>query len=469
MKAAKTNRLEEFLDSKLIPLGNKVSQQRHLKGIRDGMVAATPLALLGGMTLIVTSPPVNLDTMKPTNFLFQFLIAWKKWAVANGMQIELLYRATMGLMALFICLAIAHSMAKTYKMDPVGTMIVSAVCFMIASAPSNMGVMASGITADMTIKEVLEKQSVLMPTGFLGAEGIFTAIIIALLTTEITRLLTSKGLVIKMPDAVPAPVKASFASITPLIVNAVGVFLISLLAQKLSHGLLIPELIKAVFQPLVVAVDSPFGIIIISLVTQVLWLVGLHGSSIVSGVVGAFELGNLTANAALVTQGLEPHYIYTEPFRAFFMILGGAGATIALNILMLRSRSKQLKTLGRLAIVPSVFNINEPLIFGTPIVLNPTLAIPFILAQTVNGLLTYLIMYLDIIGKTFTYVPWTTPAPLGAMLSTLDVKAFIWIILLIVVDLLIWFPFFKSYEKQLILEDKELEDAQRKESGLNGA
>lgn len=469
MKAAKTNRFEEFLDSKLIPLGNKISQQRHLKGIRDGMVAATPLALLGGMTLIVTSPPVNLDTMKPTNFLFQFLIGWKKWAVANGMEIELLFRATMGLMALFICMAIAHSMAKSYKMDPVGSMIISAVSFMISSAPSNLGVLSSGIAADMTIKEVLEQQSVLMPTGFLGAEGIFTAIVIALLTTEVTRFLTNKGLVVKMPDAVPAPVKASFASITPLMVNAVGVFLLSMLAQKLSGGLLIPELVKALFQPLVVAVDSPFGIFLISILTQVLWLVGLHGSSIVSGMVGAFELGNLAANAALVTQGLSPDYTYTEPFRAFFMILGGAGATIGLNLLMLRSRSKQLKTLGKLAIVPSIFNINEPLIFGTPLVLNPTLAIPFILAQTVNGLLTYLIMYVDIIGKTFTYVPWTTPAPLGAMISTMNFKAFIWVILLIVVDLIIWFPFFKSYERQLIQEDKELEEIQQKERNLNEA
>lgn len=455
MKAINASRFEEFLDSKLIPLGNKVSQQKHLKAIRDGMVAATPLALLGGMTLIVTSPPVNLDTMQPTNLLFQFLIAWKKWAVANGMQIELLYRASMGLMAMFICLAIAHSLAKSYKMDPVGSMIVSAVCFMITSAPSNLGVMSAGITAKMTGEQVLANQSVLMPTNFLGAEGIFTAIILALLTTEITRMMQERGLFIKMPDAVPAPVKASFASIIPLIVNAVGIFLISLLIQKLSGGLLIPEMIKTLFKPLVVAVDSPFGIILISVVTQVLWLVGLHGSSIVSGVVGAFELGNLTANAALVTQGLSPEYIYTEPFRAFFMILGGAGATIGLNLLMLRSRSKQLKTLGKLAIVPSIFNINEPLIFGTPLVLNPTLAIPFILAQMVNGLLTYLIMYVDIIGKTFTYVPWTTPAPLGAAISTMDFKAFVWVLLLIVVDLIIWFPFFKSYEKQMIIEEQE--------------
>lgn len=454
MNLLKNNKLEEFLDAKLIPLGNKVSSQRHLKAIRDGMVAATPLALLGGMTLIVTSPPVNLDIMKPTNFIFSFLITWKKWAMEYGMQIELLQRASMGLMALFICMVIAHSLSKSYKMDPIGPMIISAVCFMIASAPSNLGVRSADITANMTGEEVLANQAALIPTGFLGAEGIFAAIIVALLTTEITRILNEKNLMIRMPDSVPAPVKASFASIIPMIVNAVGIFLISLLVQKTSDGLLIPELIKTLFSPLVMLVDSPFGIILISIITQLLWIVGLHGSSIVSGVVGAFELGNLTANAEMVTQGMMPEYIYTEPFRAFFMILGGAGATMALNILMLRSRAKQLKTLGKLAIVPSMFNINEPLIFGTPLVLNLTLAIPFILAQTVNGILTYLIMYFDIIGKTFTLVPWTTPAPIGAALSTMDVKAFIWVIFLVALDLIIWYPFFKSYEKQVIREEK---------------
>src|SRR5699024_532526 len=138
------------------------------------------------------------------------------------------------------------------------------------------------------------------------------------------------------------------------------------------------------------------------------------------------------------------------------MILGGAGATIGLNILMLRSKSKQLKTLGRLAIVPSIFNINEPIIFGTPLVLNPVLAIPFVLVQVVNGTLSYLMMSFGILGKTFSYVPWTTPGPIGAMLSTLDYKAFFWVLLLIVLDTLIWYPFFKAYEKQLIQEESNV-------------
>ncbi len=450
------NKFNNFLNEKLVPLGAKISNQPHLKAIRDGMVAATPVALLGGMTLIVTSPPVNLETMKPTNIFFQFLIAWKQWAIQHGLGIELLFRSSMGLMALFVCMAISNSLAKNYKMQSMNTMIIAAVSFLITSAPSNLVVFSDILNKSKTIEKALEGQSMALPMNYLGAEGIFTAIIIGLLVTESTRFLQDRGLLIKMPDAVPEPVKASFASIIPLVVNVVGIFLISLLVQSLTGGLLIPDLIKKLFSPFVFAVDSVVGIFLISIVTQLLWVVGLHGSSIVSGLVGAFELGNLAANAEAVTKGLAPEFIYTEPFRAFFMILGGAGATIGLNILMLRSKDKQMRTLGKLAILPSIFNINEPIIFGVPIVLNPVLAIPFIGVQTVNGILTYIMMKLDILGKTYTYVPWTTPAPIGAAIATMSIVAFFWIIFLIVLDILMWYPFFKTYEKQLLKEEKEV-------------
>lgn len=450
------NKFNKFLNDKLVPLGAKISNQPHLKAIRDGMVAATPVALLGGMTLIVTSPPVNLETMKPTNIFFQFLIAWKQWAIQHGLGIELLFRSSMGLMALFVCMAISNSLAKNYKMQSMNTMIIAAVSFLITSAPSNLVVFSDILNKSKTIEKALEGQSMALPMNYLGAEGIFTAIIIGLLVTESTRFLQDRGLLIKMPDAVPEPVKESFASIIPLVVNVVGIFLISLLVQSLTGGLLIPDLIKKLFSPFVFAVDSVVGIFLISIVTQLLWVVGLHGSSIVSGLVGAFELGNLAANAEAVTKGLAPEFIYTEPFRAFFMILGGAGATIGLNILMLRSKDKQMRTLGKLAILPSIFNINEPIIFGVPIVLNPVLAIPFIGVQTVNGILTYIMMKLDILGKTYTYVPWTTPAPIGAAIATMSIVAFFWIIFLIVLDILMWYPFFKTYEKQLLKEEKEV-------------
>ncbi|WP_018659017.1 PTS sugar transporter subunit IIC [Allofustis seminis] len=440
----------DYLNEHLIPIGQKISNQRHLAAIKDGMVAATPLALVGGMTLIVTSPPVNLETMQPTNIFFKFLIMWKEWAVANGLAIELLFRASIGMIAFFVGLVIATSLAKSYKIDPIGPMITSGVAFLIAAAPSNLGVMSTTIQEGQVAADILVNQTMVIPMSYLGSEGLFTAILIGLGATEIVRFFKEKRLIIKMPDAVPAPVKASFENIVPLAVVVIGTFLLSLTVQNVTGGLLIPQLVGVLFQPLSHVVNSWVGIIIISIVTQLLWFVGLHGSSIVSGIVGIYELGNLAANSTSMTQGMAPEFIYTETFRAFFMILGGAGATIGLNLLMLRSQSEQLKKLGRLAIVPSLFNINEPIIFGTPLVLNINLLIPFVLVQTVNGMLTYIVMATDLIKKTVAYVPWTTPAPLGAMITTYDWKAFIWVSLLIIVDMVIWYPFFKSYEKQLL-------------------
>ncbi|MDN6671622.1 MAG: PTS sugar transporter subunit IIC [Staphylococcus equorum] len=449
------DKFTNFLEDKLVPLGYKVSTQKHLGAIRDGMIAATPLTLLGGAILIISSPPVDLETIEPTNLFFRLLIAWKKFAIEYGMELELPFRMSMGMMALFITIGIAYSLSKSYKVDPLSGLITSAVTFLVVSAPSNLGVMSDVITEDMVGTTILENQSILMPTQFLGAEGIFTAIIVGLISTEITRLMKQKGIVIKMPESVPPAIFASFEAIIPMAVSVFSFFGLSLIVQNLS-GLLIPEIIMEGLQPLVGSVDSPLGIIAISILTQLLWLVGLHGSSIVSGVVGMFELGNLAQNSDLVAAGQEASFIYTEPFRAFFMILGGAGATIGLVLLMMGSRSSQLKQLGRLAIVPSIFNINEPVIFGVPLVLNPVLAIPFILVQTINGVVAYFLMSTELLSKTFIQVPWTTPSPLGGFLSTMDWRAPIIILLLIVVDILIWYPFFKAYENQLVNEELRL-------------
>lgn len=451
----KENKFTNYLNEKLIPLGEKVSNQPHLSAIRDGMVAATPLALLGGLTLILSSVPVDLETIQPTNFINQFLILWKTWANNNWLTIELLHRASMGIMAFFITLVITYSLSRHYKIDPVGSMLTTGVSFLIVSAPSTRFIEASQIDPTMSVEEMMEMSKMAIPMDFLGAEGIFTGIIVALIATELTRFFKAKKIFISMPDSVPAPVKASFESILPLTLISLFFYFTSLIVQNLSSGMLIPELIGRLFTPLTSLVDSPIGIILISVITQLLWLVGLHGSSIVSGVVGAWELGNLASNAESVLQGSLPEYIYTEPFRAFFMIIGGAGATLGLNILMLRSKSSQLKTLGRLAIVPSIFNINEPIIFGTPLVLNPILAIPFIFMPALNALVSYGLMYFDIINKTYQYVHWATPAPLGAALSTYDFRAFILIIILIIVNTLVWYPFFKAYERQLIMDEAE--------------
>ncbi len=540
------------LERTLVPIGAKMASQRHIRAIRDGMICATPLSIVGGIFLIIGSPPVDLNRIEATNFFNKFLIAWKTFAMEHGAAIELPFNMTMSLMGLFIAIGIAYSLAKEYKLDTLGSLIISAVTFLIVSAPSQLAVfteklndtMASTdilankvmampatyldakgvftamiigiVTVEITVfteklndtmasTDILANKVMAMPATYLDAKGVFTAMIIGIVTVEITRILKKNKIEIRMPDSVPPAVSASFSAIIPLLINVVLFYGLSLFAQSatgklipqlimdslaplvkavsasfsaiipllinvvLFYGLslfaqsatgkLIPQLIMDSLAPLVKAVDSVWGIILISIVTQLLWLVGLHGSSIVSGVIGAFEATNLAMNAEAVSAGAEAlPYVYTTPFRAFFMIIGGAGATLALVLLMCRSKSAHLKAIGKLSLVPSLFNINEPVIFGAPLVLNPIMAIPFIGVQTVNGVIMYFAMKTGLIGKTFASVPWTTPAPLGGFLSTMDWKAGVAIILLLLLDMVLYFPFLRAYENQLNREELNAEN-----------
>lgn len=461
MGNSKNGIFEKFnsvLERTLVPIGAKMASQRHIRAIRDGMICATPLSIVGGIFLIIGSPPVDLNRIEATNFFNKFLIAWKTFAMEHGAAIELPFNMTMALMGLFIAIGIAYSLAKEYKLDTLGSLIISAVTFLIVSAPSQLAVFTEKLNDTMASTDILGNKVMAMPATYLDAKGVFTAMIIGIVTVEITRILKKNKIEIRMPDSVPPAVSASFSAIIPLLINVVLFYGLSLFAQS-ATGKLIPQLIMDSLAPLVKAVDSVWGIILISIVTQLLWLVGLHGSSIVSGVIGAFEATNLAMNAEAVSAGAEAlPYVYTTPFRAFFMIIGGAGATLALVLLMCRSRSAHLKAIGKLSLVPSLFNINEPVIFGAPLVLNPIMAIPFIGVQTVNGVIMYFAMKTGLIGKTFASVPWTTPAPLGGFLSTMDWKAGVAIILLLLLDMVLYFPFLRAYENQLNREELNAEN-----------
>ena len=157
-----------------------------------------------------------------------------------------------------------------------------------------------------------------------------------------------------------------------------------------------------------------------------------------------------------MTQGMETTQILTAPYWSFYVCIGGSGSTLVLAILYLRSRSIHLRTIGKLSVVPAIFNINEPLLFGSPVVMNPTLFIPLIVVPMVNAILAYVALHLDLVQKMVAIAPWTAPAPLGAMISAAwDYKALILVLVLMVIDILIWYPFFKVYEKQLLAQENE--------------
>lgn len=218
---------------------------------------------------------------------------------------------------------------------------------------------------------------------------------------------------------------------------------------------LLPQAIMALFQPLISAADSLPAILLAVLICHLLWFAGIHGSAIVSGMLQAFWLTNLGLNQTDLAAGLPLTHIMTEAFWNFLIVIGGSGATFGLVLLFLRSKSVHLRAMGKLSLVPSMFNINEPVIFGTPIVMNPTFFIPFILSPMINAVVAYTAVTTNLLPHMISLVPWTSPAPIGAAWAMgWDFRVTVLVLLLMALSALIYYPFFKVYEKQLLAQEQ---------------
>ncbi len=437
----KNNKFMQFLEEKLMPVATKLSDQRHLKAIRDGLMSTIPLTIIGGISLILASPPVDPELTKPTNFFNKFLLSWYDWAQANANAIITPFNMTMAIMALFVAFAIGYSLGKHYEeeygTDPLSSGVIAGVVFLLVAAPSEEG---------------------MIPATYLDAKGLFTAMIVGLTTVEITKGLLKRGVTIKMPEGVPPAVSASFTALIPMIVNVLLFYAINLILIG-TVGKNIPAAIMTALTPVLKGADTLGFMLIIVIIAHLLWFVGVHGASLVGTITGPIFTTNLMANAAVRLAGEPIPYVWAKPLWDFVVVLGGSGATLGLTLLMLRSKSSQLKTVGRVAILPGLFNINEPVLFGAPVILNPILGIPLVLVPVVNAIIGYYTIKLGLINRIFVLAPGTTPAFIGLPLSTMDWRAFILVILLIAIDMLIYYPFFKSYEKILLEEEKAGEAA----------
>lgn len=445
------NKFTELLEKKLMPVANKISKQKHLMSVRDGIVASIPLTIIGGISLIIASPPVDPEKTQATNIFNSFLLGWYKFAEKYSQELLTPFNMTMGIMALFIAIAIAYSLAKRYEMHALSSGITSGVVFLMVTSAMESGVLVRDFGNG---KNPLESAMDLIPADFLGGRGLITAIIVGLLSVEITRFLVKKGITIKMPAGVPAAIADSFASLIPIIANIIVFYGINLIL-KAAWGLNIPSAIFKIIAPALDATDSAWMIAIMMVIGQVGWFFGIHDTATVSPIMDPLYKINLLSNAANRVTGKPMEHILTSPFWAAFIAIGGSGATIALLFWLLRSKSAHLKAVGKAGLIPGLFNINEPIIFGMPIFLNPTMFIPFVLIQPLNGVIAYFALKLGMVGKTFIEPPWTTPAIIGGPLSTMDWKAAVLVVFLIVLDAIIYYPFFKVYEKSLLEEENQ--------------
>ena len=430
----------------------KISEQRHLRAIRDGIVSTLPLIIVGSVFLILAFPPFPKE--------WGISVLAKKYAV----QMLLPYRMTMFIMGLDAVMGIGYSLAKSYKLDGITGAILSVCAFLLTIMPKMINPVevinqtVNGQAVQIIVEEgtkgsqlLQEDLGYVMQMSKLGSAGLFVGIIVAIFAVEVYRLTTTTGFKIRMPEAVPESVARSFEALTPA---AIIIFTLTILTYWLKIDL--HDIIGSVIKPILKFSDSWFSVILIVFMITFFWSFGIHGDSIVGSVVRPLWLMLLEQNATALANGQPVPHIAAEPLYQWFVWIGGSGTTIGFALLLLfKSKSAYGKTLGKAAILPSIFNINEPIIFGAPIVLNPTLLPPFIIVPIVNATIAYFAMAAGLVNRVTSTPPWTLPGPIGAFLATNgDFRALILNVILIVISIIIYYPFFNVYEKKLLAEER---------------
>ena len=413
-------------------MGN-IANNRYLTAVRNGMSVIIPVTIIGSIFIIMLNLPID---------------AWKDFIAPYADKLTIPMDFTMNFMSVYVCVGVASSLCEVYKIDKISTSVLAVLAFLIAS------ISPVTIAEDIAKKAGLSVNGTFLPMGNFGSSGLFTAIIVSIFTVEVVRFCIKRNMVIKMPHGVPTSVINSFAALIPGALVIIAVWII-----KVGFNFDINSALQWVVSPIrYFAGDNVLSVIVPILLITIVWVFGIHGMIIATPILYPFWYDNLNANInAAATGQVVPHFM-TEQFFQWFIWIGGAGATLSLAFLMaFLGKSEFSKKMGRFTLVPGIFNINEPLIFGVPIVMNPFFAIPFVLAPVVMGIITYLAMgVFHLVNYPIAIVPWTLPAPIGAMMATgLDWRAGVLAIVNIAVAGAIYYPFFKAFDKSMIAKENE--------------
>lgn len=420
-------KLLDFLEGKLAPLGEKIGRQRHLKALREGIMMAMPLVLLGSFFTLIKDFPIA---------------TWTEWLKAHGgMDVLLANMAnnSFGLMALITVFGVAYRLAESYETD----------------GPS-AGVLAIGTFLMMTPSIASEEGVAGIPYNMLGGKGIFAAIVVAMISAEIYRWFIQKNITIKMPNGVPDAVSKSFSALIPGIVILAFFAIVRKVIEVTGLGSLNAILSIVIGKPLGLIASTLPGTFVAVLLNSLFWFCGVNGGQVVGAVMNPLWIQYADANRIAQAAGEALPNIITAPFMDLFVYIGGGGATIGLALcLMFFSKSKSYKTLGKVSGIPALFNINTAILFTFPTVLNPIMLIPFVLTPVVNAVLTYGVMAMGLVPYTTgVTLPWTTPPIVGGFLATGSWKGAVLQIVLVAVSFLIYFPFFKAADKRNLLAEQ---------------
>lgn len=420
-----------------------MAKQRHLIALRDGMIASIPVILVGSTFLLLGS---QKDVI--TNYLpWLANSGFGRWYSENYTNILIPFRFTMGMLSLYVAFSVSASLAGQYKMPVLPQAMGSVIAFFLTLKLFKVPLPGS------------ENAVFVIPLSPLGGNGLFLAIICGILTVEISRLVMlfwnrcfpePEKVVEKSKEEaameIPPAVSEAFISFVPLLFVTFIVWLITY-TWNIDIYASLTELMK----PLEKLGDTVWCVACVNFFMQLFGFAGLHGISVINGVFFALWQKFLLMNteAHMLNPGVLLPTITAYPFYQWFVWIGGAGSTLPVPFMLLFFKNTHMRRIGKISLVPSLFNVNEPLLFGLPIVANPILAIPFILAPILCGITSFFVFKFDLITRPFIEVPWVLPAFLGAPFCTQDARAILLLLFNCALSACLWFPFLKAYEKRL--------------------
>lgn len=421
------------LSKYLVPIAGKLNNNRFLTVLRDAFMLAFPLTIFGSIFVVLTNLPF-LDKLMSGSALATFR---DMFGIAPS--------ATMGIMSVFVVFGIGYYLSKSYDIEAVFGGAVSLVSFLI-------------LTPFVLQPENGEAITGVIPVDRLGAKGMFLGMLTAFIATEIYRRLVQRNITIKMPAGVPPAVAKSFAALIPAFITLTIILAINVLVTQLFNTNLHDVIYKVIQAPLVGLGSGIIPTLIAIFFIQILWFFGLHGQIIINSVMDPIWNTLMIENLEAYTAGNPVPHIISKPFMEIYTVgMGGTGMTLAVVLAMIFfMKSRQLKSVGKLAIGPGIFNVNEPVIFGLPIVMNPVIIIPWFLAPMVVTLITYLAMSLGLVPPpTGVAVPWTVPVVINGIMATNSIAGGILQLINMAIVFLIWFPFLKALDRLNVKKEQE--------------
>lgn len=409
------------------PFFEKISRNIYLRAIRDGFIASMPVILFSSIFLLITYVP-NI-----------FGFSWSDNTVAMLMKP---YNYTMGVVALLVAGTTAKSLTDSVNRDLESTNQINFLSTMLASITGFLILASDSIEGGFA-------------SGFLGTKGLLSAFISAFVIVNIYKVCVKNNVSIRMPDEVPPNISQVFKDLIPFTLSIITLYLLDIIVRS-TIGTSVAEAIGTILAPLFTAADGYLGITIIFGAYALFWFVGIHGPSIVEPAIAAITYANIETNFELLQAGQHADKILTSGTQMFIVTMGGTGATLVVPFMfMWLTKSKRNKAIGRASVIPTFFGVNEPILFGAPLVLNPVFFIPFVFAPIANVWIFK--FFVDVLGMNSFSVnlPWTTPGPLGIIMGTgFGLWSFVLAITLIVVDVLIYYPFLKVYDQQIFEEEQ---------------